>query len=192
MFPMVSGIEELSKLFSLVDEVKKELEGKNIRYDKNIKIGIMIEVPSAALTSDLLAKSADFFSIGTNDLIQYTIAVDRGNKRVAYLYEPFHPAVLRLIKLVIDNAKKNKIEVEMCGEMAGNFYALPLLLGLGLENFSMSSFRIPEIKRLIRSIELDGATKLASKAIEMSQAKKIEKLVKKWVEERLDSNSKKN
>lgn len=132
----------------------------------------MIEVPSAAVTSDSLAKKADFFSIGTNDLIQYTIAVDRGNEKVAYLYQPFHPAVLRLIKSVIDNAAAAGIPVSLCGELAGEPKAAVVLLGLGLEDFSMSSNRISEVKRIIRDVTLDDAKELAERVLEMDSAKR--------------------
>ena len=186
MFPMISGVEELEKILGMVEEVKYDLRKTDTDFNEDIKIGIMIEVPSAALTSDILSGYVDFFSIGTNDLIQYTIAVDRGNERVAYLYEPFHPAVLRIIKQIIDNARQGGIKVAMCGEMAGNATAAVILLGLGLESFSMISFRIPKIKKLIRSISYDKAVQLTEDMMNLTHAGEIETRIKQWLEEHLD------
>jgi phosphotransferase system enzyme I (PtsI) len=145
----------------------------------------MIEVPSAALTSEILAKKVDFFSIGTNDLIQYTIAVDRSNEKIAYLYEPFHPGVLRLIKLVIDNAHAEGIPVSLCGEMAGDPNATVVLLGLELDQFSMSSFSIPEIKNIIRNVSSEDAKSLVKKIMKMNFSHQIDEYVKDWMEARL-------
>lgn len=186
MFPMISGVEELSNVFSVLGEVKDELRQKKIEFSENIPIGIMIEIPSAALTADILAKRVDFFSIGTNDLIQYTIAVDRGNERVAYLYEPFHPGVLRLIKMVIDNAHAQGIPVGMCGEMAADPLAAVILLGLGLDEYSMSPFGIPEIKRIIRSISMAEAEELVGTILEMRSYDEIDEFTRKWMNERFD------
>ena len=141
MFPMISGKEELEGVLDFFDEVKEECRRDGIAFDENMKVGIMIEVPSAAITSDLLAKKVDFFSVGTNDLVQYTIAVDRGNDKISYLYNTLHPAVLRLLKLTADNAKEANIEIAMCGEMAGDLRAIPLLVGLGYTSLSMSGAR---------------------------------------------------
>ncbi len=146
----------------------------------------MIEVPSAAMTSDILARRVNFFSIGTNDLIQYTIAVDRGNEKVAYLYEPFHPGVLRLIKMVIDNAHAQGIPVSMCGEMAGSPQASVILLGLGLDEYSMSAAIIPEIKKIIRSVAISEAEELVGTIMEMRSFRDIDNYVKEWMEERFD------
>jgi phosphotransferase system enzyme I (PtsI) len=146
----------------------------------------MIEVPSAALTSDILAKKVDFFSIGTNDLIQYTIAVDRGNENIAYLYEPFHPAVLRLLKSIIDSAHLAGIPVGMCGEMAGDPQATPILLGLGLDEFSMSAVGIPEIKRIIRSMSLVEAEEIVGRVLEMRSYTEIDAYMNDLMMERFD------
>ncbi|MBN1525275.1 MAG: phosphoenolpyruvate--protein phosphotransferase [Spirochaetales bacterium] len=185
MFPMISGIEELLQTLDILQQVKKDLKRENIQFDEKISVGAMIEVPSAALTSDILAKKVDFFSIGTNDLIQYTIAVDRSNEKIAYLYEPFHPGVLRLLKTIIDNAHQAGITVSMCGEMAGDPAATVVLLGLGLDHFSMSSFSIPEIKNIIRSVDSGEAKQLVEKILSMSFAAEITEYVENWMEAHL-------
>lgn len=186
MFPMVSGVDELDNLYTILQEVKVDLERKKVPFDKDIPVGIMIEVPSAAITSDILAKKVDFFSIGTNDLTQYTIAVDRGNEKVAYLYDPFHPAVLRMIKTVIENANKANIPVGLCGELAGEPRAAVVLLGLGLEHFSMAASSIAEVKKVIRKIRMDEAEELAEKVLNLESAGEINKLVQKWMEEKIE------
>src|SRR6056297_2974372 len=186
MFPMISGVEELDNVLEVLDSVKQELKKEGVAFKDDLPVGIMIEVPSAALTADLLAKKVDFFSIGTNDLIQYTIAVDRGNEKVAYLYEPFHPGVLRLLKIVIESAHNASIPVGMCGEMAGYPLATVLLLGLGLDIFSMSAFTIPEVKKIIRSVSMSEAEELTGIVMEMKSAREIDSLVRKWMNERFD------
>jgi phosphotransferase system enzyme I (PtsI) len=186
MFPMISGLEELGQVFEVVDQVKHELETEGREYNPNIPVGIMIEVPSAALTADILAKRVSFFSIGTNDLIQYTIAVDRGNERIAYLYEPFHPGVLRLLKTIVESAHDQGIPVGMCGEMAGDPYASVILLGLGLDEYSMSPFGIPEIKKIIRSTSLTDAEELVGMIMDMKSYEEIDDFVGRWMNERFD------
>lgn len=174
MYPMISGIEEMKQANTILGEVKDELRGKGISFNNDIEVGAMIEVPSAAMTADLLTSEADFFSIGTNDLIQYSIAVDRANEKVAYLYEPAHPAVLRLIRGIIEAGHKAGIKVGMCGEMAGDPALALILLGLGLDEFSMPPSMIPELKYIIRAISLDKVRKISEKALNLSTGKDIE------------------
>ena len=174
---MISGVEEVEAANKLLNDAKKELNSKKIPFDKNMEVGVMIEIPSAALIADILAKKVDFFSIGTNDLIQYALAVDRVNEKIAYLYEPVHPAVLRLIKNVVDAAHENKIWVGMCGEMAGEVAFTPLLVGLGLDEFSAPASAIPQIKKIVRSINYKDAQKLAERALRLSTGKEVETLV---------------
>jgi len=174
MYPMISGIEELRQANKILEEAKEELKSKGISFDEDIQVGAMIEVPSAAMTADILAKEADFFSIGSNDLIQYSLAVDRANEKVAYLYEPAHPAVLRLIKNIIDSAHKADINVGMCGEMAGEASLALILLGLGLDEFSMPPQVIPELKYLIRSVSLKEAQSIAEEALTFSTGTEVE------------------
>jgi len=177
MFPMISEVEELKKAKALLEEVKDELKHKKIPFDENIEVGIMVEIPSAALAGDSLAKEANFFSIGTNDLIQYTLAVDRGNERIAHLYQGFHPAVLRLIKETIDAGHRNGIWVGLCGEMAGDPLATVLLVGMGVDELSTSAMAIPEIKKIIRSITFEEAQRLADQILSLSTINDIKKVL---------------
>lgn len=177
LFPMISGIEELRMAKQVLFEAKSELTSAGIDFDHEIEVGAMIEVPSAAIIADLLAKEVDFFSIGTNDLLQYTIAIDRVNEHVAYLYEPFHPAVLRTIKNVVDAAHKENITVNVCGEMAGEPELVSIFLGLGVDQLSMNSFALLRVKRLIRSIEFADVKELSDKALSFMTAKEVEKYV---------------
>ena len=186
MFPMISGIEELTQVHASLQTVKDDLRREGIAFRDGIPVGIMIEVPSAAVTSDILAKKSDFFSIGTNDLIQYTIAVDRGNEKIAYLYEPFHPGVLRLLKTIIDNAHAMGISAGMCGEMAGDPLATLILLGLGLDEFSMSASGIPEVKRIIRAVSMSEAEEVVGEVLEMKSFVEIDRYVQELMEKRFD------
>ncbi len=183
MYPMISGIEELQQANRLLQEAKDELKQMNLEFNHDLKVGVMIEVPSAALTADILAKEADFFSIGTNDLIQYSLAVDRSNEKVAYLYEPTHPAVLRLIKNIIDAAHAANIKVAMCGEMAGEPSLALILLGLGLDEFSMPPQIIPELKYIIRAVDFKVAQKFAQEALQLSTGTEVEKLAQERLAE---------
>lgn len=178
MYPMISGVEELKQANQVLEEAKAELRAKKIRFNDDVEVGVMIEIPSAALTCDILAKEVDFFSIGTNDLIQYSLAVDRANERIAYLYKPTHPAVLRLIKNIIDTGHKQGIWVGMCGEMAGEPAFVLLLLGLGLDEFSISPVMVPEVKKVIRSADLAQAKEIAEKCLEFSSGKEVEEFIR--------------
>lgn len=174
MFPMISSLEELISAKEILDDVKSDLDKEGISYSKNIEVGMMIEVPSAALISDILAKYVDFFSIGTNDLIQYTTAVDRMNEKIHNLYNQFNPAVLRLIKMVIDNGHKEGKWVGMCGEAAGDKKMIPILLGMGLDEFSMSPISILPARKLITSLKYEDMKPVAEKVVSMGTAKEIE------------------
>ncbi|RKD23635.1 phosphotransferase system, enzyme I, PtsI [Caminicella sporogenes DSM 14501] len=180
MFPMISSLEELLEAKKVLEKVKKDLDNEGIKYASNIEVGMMIEVPSAAIISDILAKHVDFFSIGTNDLIQYTTAVDRMNQKIRHLYNPFNPAVIRLIKMVIDNGHKEGIWVGMCGEMAGDKKMIPILLGLGLDEFSMSPISILPARKLIKSLSSEEMKKFADKILSMSTAEEIEKYIENY------------
>src|SRR5664280_1882637 len=165
MYPMISGLDELNQANALVDEYKAELRKEGVPFDEHMEIGAMIEIPSAALIADSLAKRVKFFSIGTNDLIQYSLAVDRMNEKITHLYEPTHPAILRLIKITIDAARRNKIQVSVCGEMAGDPVLAPLLLGLGVDELSAAPSLVPQIKFMVRRLKMSEATALAEFAM---------------------------
>ena len=182
MIPMISSLEELRKTKEIINEVKEELREKKIKFDENIKIGIMIEIPAAALIADELAKECDFFSIGTNDLIQYTVAVERGNKKIANLYTHFHPAVIRLIKKAIEGAHKNHILCGMCGEAAGDELYIPLLIGLGLDEFSMNSNSILKARKKISELEKFDCKELADEILKMTSAEEVENRLKRFAQ----------
>ncbi|HTZ50844.1 MAG TPA: phosphoenolpyruvate--protein phosphotransferase [Spirochaetia bacterium] len=186
MFPLISGPAELDRISEIMAEVKGDLTREGRPFRPDVPTGIMIEVPSAAVTSDILASRADFFSIGTNDLIQYTLAVDRGNEKVAYLYEPFHPGVLRLVRMTIENGHAHGIPVGMCGELAGDPLATVVLLGMGLDSFSMGPIGIPIIKRIIRSVGSMEAEAFVRTLMPMKSGREIEQAVRDWMEDRLE------
>ncbi|CAG7839358.1 phosphoenolpyruvate-protein phosphotransferase [Clostridium novyi B str. ATCC 27606] len=177
MFPMISSLEELLQAKHILNETKEALIKEGIKVSDNIEVGMMIEVPSAAIISDILAKHVDFFSIGTNDLIQYTTAVDRINEKISYLYTPMNPAILRLIKLVIDNAHKAGIWAGMCGEVAGDERLIPVLLGMGLDEFSMSAISILPARRLISSLSLKEAQDISNRVLSLDSAEEIATLL---------------
>lgn len=177
MLPMISSIEELRKSKEIIEEVKQELKEKNIKFNENIEVGIMIEIPSSAVMADEFAKECDFFSIGTNDLIQYTIAVERGNEKLANLYSHFNPAVIRLIKSAIDGAHKNGILCGMCGEAAGDVKFIPLLVGLGLDEFSMNANKILKARKLITDLSFEECKQLAKKVLQLNSAEDVKRIL---------------
>ena len=179
MFPMISSLGELLSAKEIIKEVLAELDKVGIAYSKDVEVGMMIEIPSAAVISDILAKHVDFFSIGTNDLIQYTCAVDRMNQKISHLYNQFNPAVLRLIKMVIDNAHKEGKWVGMCGESAGDKRMIPILLGMGLDEFSMSPISILPARKFITSVKYEDMKKFADEVLSLSTAEEIKNHVDK-------------
>lgn len=178
MFPMISGLEELRAAKEILAEVKREMEGQAIPFAQNIPVGIMVETPAAVMIADLLAAEADFFSIGTNDLCQYTLAVDRMNEKVSYLYNPLHIGVLRSIQRIIDAGHQAGISVGLCGEMASGAENALVLLGLGLDEFSMAASAIPSIKGMIRKLSFQKAREIAGKVMEMKEASQISNYIK--------------
>ena len=180
MLPMIASLNEIIESKRLIEECKKELSEQRISYDKNIGIGIMIEIPSAAVMTRDFAKEVEFISIGTNDLIQYLLAVDRGNDIVSKQYQEFHPAVVRTLKHIISEGKKAGVYVSMCGEMAADPFAVPLLVGLGLDSLSVSASAIPFIKKIIRSLDYQELQNLASECLEMTSEKEISQHLHKF------------
>jgi len=187
MFPMISGLGELRQAIKVLEEAKQELRHKKIDFNEDMQVGAMIEIPSAALTCDLLAKEVDFFSIGTNDLIQYALAVDRANEKIAYLYRPTHPAVLRLVKNIIESGHKENIWVGMCGEMAAEPGFVLILLGLGLDELSMSPVLIPEMKYVIRNIKFEDLKAIALEALSLPTGEEVESFANKKLHELVPS-----
>lgn len=182
MFPMISGVRELELALEVLDEVREELRREGVEFGEDTKVGIMIEMPSAAMVADHLAKRVDFFSIGTNDLIQYTLAVDRVNEHVAYLYEPLHPALLRLIDMVVRAGAAGGIPVGLCGEMAGDAAVAPILLGLGLTELSMNAVAIPLVKQVIRNSRVADLKELAAEALSLGSAPEVKEAVWRYLE----------
>lgn len=173
MYPMISGVEELTRANAVLAECREELKARDVAFDAGMEVGAMIEIPSAAATADLLAEKCAFFSIGTNDLIQYLLAIDRVNDRIAHLYEPTHPAVIRTLRQVVDDAHKRGLPVSVCGEMAGDPVFAPLLLGLGVDILSMSPGWVPQVKYLVRAMKMADARALAAEALRMSSPREI-------------------
>jgi phosphotransferase system enzyme I (PtsI) len=185
MYPMISGRDEMRRANAMLHECKKELRAEGKAFDEKLRVGSMIEIPSAAMTADLLALECDFFSVGTNDLIQYLLAIDRVNDRIAHLYEPTHPAVLRTLRHVVVEAHRAKIKVSVCGEMAGDPIYTALLFGLGVDELSMTPPLIPAARYILRNMKLTDAKKLAQAAMAMDSAAAIHALCAKFAEERL-------
>ncbi|MFP3999801.1 MAG: phosphoenolpyruvate--protein phosphotransferase [Desulfobacterales bacterium] len=177
LLPMISSAEEVTETLRLMDEAAAELDEKGIEYKRDIEVGIMIEIPSAAVMADTLADMADFFSIGTNDLVQYTLAIDRGNRQVSHLYNPMHPAVIRLIRHVVDAGRHKGKKTYMCGEMAADAINLPILLGMGIDELSMAPQSIPEIKNMIRKINVSDARKLMDTLLQQSSAADMQRII---------------
>lgn len=180
MFPMISNVMEIRQAKQLLKAVQSELRDASIPFDEQMEIGIMVEIPASAVIADVLAQEVDFFSIGTNDLIQYTMACDRMNDRITHLYQPYHPAILRLVKMVVNGAHQHGKWVGMCGEMAGDLTAVPILLGLGLDEFSMSGGSILRVRQLIRDLSYERAQALADEALKQDSQQAVEELVAKW------------
>jgi phosphotransferase system enzyme I (PtsI) len=173
MYPMIISVTEIREANRILKEAKAELRSEGIMFDEDIKVGIMIETPAAAVIADKLVKEVDFFSIGTNDLTQYTLAIDRVNEKISHLYQPLHPSVLRLIKYVIDVSHREGKWTGMCGELAGDEKAIPLLLGMGLDEFSMSSISIPRAKKIIRCLSTDRLKQLVEDVIDLSTPQEV-------------------
>jgi phosphotransferase system enzyme I (PtsI) len=184
MFPLISSISELREARSELERARSELSRQGVPMGKRFPVGIMVETPSAALIADRLAQEADFFSIGTNDLIQYTIAIDRQNRDVAYLYRPLHLAILRSLTNIVTAARNANIPVAMCGEMAGDPALTMVLLAIGLEQFSMTSGQIPMVKNIIRSVSKQEASALLERAMQFSSAEEIERFIKQEMDQR--------
>jgi phosphotransferase system enzyme I (PtsI) len=173
MYPMISGIDELRRANAVLEECKEELRKEGQPFNEAMEVGAMIEVPSAAIVADLLAREVDFFSIGTNDLIQYSIAVDRVNERIAHLYEPTHPAIIRLIKNVVDAGHAHDLWVGVCGEMAGEIALTPLLIGLGVDELSTGAGMVPRVKRAVQRLDVGACLKLVERIVRMESASQI-------------------
>lgn len=184
MFPMIISVEEIRELKSVLETLKAELRAEGKAFDENIQVGVMVETPSAAVNAKFLAKEVDFFSIGTNDLTQYTLAVDRGNELISHLYNPMSPSVLGLIKQVIDASHAEGKWTGMCGELAGDERATLLLLGMGLDEFSMSAISVPHIKKLVRSVSYQEAKALADEALQKPITAEIEQLIQAFLAEK--------
>jgi len=188
LFPMISGIEEIRRAKAILEEVKKEFIRAKVPFDRGIKIGAMIEIPSASVTADLLGREVDFFSIGTNDLIQYALAVDRINEHVSYLYEPLHPAILRIVRSVVQSARNAGIPLAICGEMAAEPAYVLVLLGLGLEEFSMNPIAIPKVKKVLRMAKAIETRSMAERLFQFSTAVEIKRHVRRWMAERFSED----
>jgi len=188
MFPMISQFEEVIQAKAICAEVMEDLSAEHVEFDQTVELGIMIETPSAVAIADQLGKEVDFFSIGTNDLIQYTMAVDRGNAKIAHLYQNLHPAIIRSIKQTVDAARKREIHVSVCGEMCGDPLSMLVLIGLQIDEFSASPYMIPEIKRMIRSVTFDECRSLVKRIMRYRTAGEIETAISKFLEAKVPAN----
>ncbi len=181
MVPMITCLDEIREAKALIEDIKKELDSEGIAYNKDIQVGIMVETAAASLMADVFAKEVDFFSIGTNDLTQYTMSVDRGNEKISYLYSTFNPAVLRSIRNVIKCAREAGIMVGMCGEAASDPMMIPLLLAFGLNEFSMSASAILRSRKMITGYSTEDLQSVAEKAMSYTTAKEVEAFMKEFI-----------
>ncbi len=184
MIPMISSVEEIIQVKEMIKKLKAKLSKNKDKFQKNIKIGAMIEIPSAAITIDIIAKEVDFISIGTNDLVQYTLAVDRNNSKISHLYEPFHPAIIRIIKQVTDIAHKHNVPVHVCGELASEPMTSILFIGMGIDELSMSAIAIPEIKKLIRSIKFKDTEALVNRVLKLNKSIDIRNETREFIKQK--------
>ncbi len=185
MFPMISQVEEVIKAKEICAEVRSELRKGRFRFDDEVEIGIMIETPSAVALADALAKEVSFFSVGTNDLIQYTLAVDRGNSKISHLYQNLHPSIIRFLKMTVDAAHKREVSVGLCGEMCGDPFSVAILIGLGFDDLSCSPNMIPEVKKIIRSVTYDECKSLVKRVFRYHTVADIEKCVHEFLKTRI-------
>jgi phosphotransferase system enzyme I (PtsI) len=189
MLPMVSSIDEIIKAKEIFEEAKNELKKAKIKFDENMKFGIMVEIPSIVYCLKEASKYIDFISVGTNDLTQYLLAVDRGNERVFNSYQEFHPALIRVLRQIVKELYRTKVEIGICGEIASNFKAVPLLIGLGYNNLSVSEYLLPEIKKLILNIKLSDCKKLAVKCLQATNQNEIVKLINEFYKKSKGENN---
>jgi phosphotransferase system enzyme I (PtsI) len=173
MYPMISGVDELRRANLILEECRQELRAEGKPFNEDLEVGAMIEIPSAAIAADILAREVDFFSIGTNDLIQYSIAVDRLNEHIAHLYEPTHPAIIRLIRMTVDAAHAHNLWVGVCGEMGGDIVLTPLLLGLGVDELSTGAALVPRVKRAVQALDIAACLKLIDEIKSLDSAAAI-------------------
>jgi phosphotransferase system enzyme I (PtsI) len=185
MLPMVGSLREITETLHMIDEIRNELRGAGLAFDERLPIGVMVEVPSVAITADLFASRVAFFSIGTNDLVQFTLAVDRGNRQVAGLYDPVHPGVLRLLVKTLEAGAQANIAVSMCGEMAAEPLYIPLLIGIGLRSLSVAPHLLPEVKSVIRSIRVQEARELANTCLRLPDSQDVNEELRRWVRQHL-------
>jgi phosphotransferase system enzyme I (PtsI) len=188
MFPMIAQIEEVIQAKEICNEVQVELKRGRYKFDPNVELGVMIETPSAVVMADAMAKEVDFFSIGTNDLIQYTLAVDRGNSRISHLYQNLHPSIIRSLKTTVEAAHKKKIHVGVCGEMCVDPLSVLVLIGLAIDEFSTSANMIPEVKRIIRSVTYDECKSLVRRVLRYRTTSEIEREIEEFLKARVPSS----
>ena len=178
---MISSLSELKKVFSFLEKAKKQLKDDSVPFDQEIETGVMIEVPGAVMIADTLARKVDYFSIGTNDMIQYTMAIDRGNEQVAYLYDPLNPAVIRMIQQTVEAGHKQGIEISVCGEMAGDILTAPVLMGLGVDELSMRPSALPFVKRLLRQSSTNQLAELSERVLDCDDGEAVRSYLKSYL-----------